>query len=83
MLCAFPGHEGIDGALHPPACAGYVVYSVLKERTWFKEVSKKAIKQSGSNKDKAVEKNVVDRSDYLVGTPHDLLQKKKTTKKAK
>lgn len=65
------------------AAIGYVVYSALKERTWFKEVSKKAIKQSGASKEKVVDKNVVDRSDYLVGTPHDLLQKKKTTKKAK
>lgn len=77
----------LDGALgfvsSWPVCAGYVVYSALKERTWFKEVSKKAIKQSGASKEKVVEKNVVDRSDYLVGTPHDLLQRKKTTKKAK
>lgn len=64
-------------------CAGYVIYSSLKERTWFKEVSKKAIKQTGTTKEKTVDSSVVDRSDYLVGTPHDLLQKKKTTKKAK
>ena len=77
----------LDGALgfvsSWPVCAAYVVYRALKERTWFKEVSKKAIKQSGASKEKVVEKNVVDRSDYLVGTPHDLLQRKKTTKKAK
>jgi hypothetical protein len=59
------------------------VYSALKERAWFKEVSKKAAKQAGTNKEKTVDKTAVDRSDYLVGTPHDLLQKKKTTKKAK
>ena len=65
-------------------CAGYVIYSILKERTWFKEVSKKAIKQAGNQKEKTVDKSVaVDKSDYLVGTPHELLQKKKTSKKAK
>lgn len=61
--------------------AGYVIYSALKERTWFKEVTKKASKQAGGGpKEKTVDVSAVDRSDYLTGTPHDLLQKRKARK---
>jgi hypothetical protein len=63
-------------------CAGYAIYSTLKERTWFKEVTKKASKKAGPTVEKT-ERASVDKSDYLVGTPHDIMQRKREAKKAK
>lgn len=61
--------------------AGYAIYSTIKEMPWFKEVSKKATKKKGPVV--ADVSDTADMSEWLTGTPHDVLQRKKGSKKAK
>lgn len=43
----------------------------------------KTVKKTGPVAEKEKDKPSVDKSDYLVGTPHDLLQRKRVAKKGK
>lgn len=62
-------------------CAGYAIYSTVKEMPWFKEVSKKATKKKGIVVADVPE--LADKSEWLTGTPHDMLQRRKGGKKSK
>lgn len=63
------------------AAIGYVIYCTVKEMPWFKEVSKKATRKKGGVVADVPE--TADKSEWLTGTPHDVLQRKKGGKKGK
>lgn len=78
------GHRDLAEICAPQQCdgvTGYVVYCTVKEMPWFREVSKKAIGKKGSVVADVPETS--DKSEWLTGTPHDVLQRKKGSKKGK